>query len=364
MRAQGVALGGVERAFQQGAKDGGLHLLPVGFGRAQQAVDLRLVERQHITVGGGAFEEFAVEAQHVLGNGGVEAAFVHRLPKHLEHLHQGGGLFAVGVQQVDEAALAVAPGGCVGLGQQAHVFGKHAEQTAGQKGAHGGGRVAGGFQAFGQVGQLGGDLAGDARADARGVEAERVGPQRVQSRADGGVGQLLQADAVAARVGKGGVGGAAAAEFGVELDDVAHVHHHHKGRAAFGRGQGAGVVFGLLAGFEQGFVKGLRHGFADFELFAFPDKVAAFVAVHPSGAGAAVAVRKGDGALEHVVLLGRGVRAGHAEQVAQVADEALCGGEFRRCHTPPFGDEGVCRCVGGGWVPLGAWCCHAPDDRS
>jgi hypothetical protein len=36
-----VALGGVERALQQGAEDGGLHFRPVGAGGAQQAVNLR-----------------------------------------------------------------------------------------------------------------------------------------------------------------------------------------------------------------------------------------------------------------------------------------------------------------------------------
>jgi hypothetical protein len=47
------------------------------------------------------------------------------------------------------------------------------------------------------------------------------------------------------------------------------------------------------------------------------------------GAGAAVAVGKGDGALEHVALLGRGVRAlVHAQQLAQLHDKALRGGQL------------------------------------
>ena len=107
MGAQGVALGGVERALQQRAEDGGFDLLPVGAGGAQQAVDLCGGERQHIAVQPRAFEQLAVEAQHVGGNGRVEAARVHAGPEHLEHLRQRGGLLAVLAQQMGEAAAAV-----------------------------------------------------------------------------------------------------------------------------------------------------------------------------------------------------------------------------------------------------------------
>ena len=42
--AQGVALGGVERAFQQGAEDGGFHLAPVGACGGDEQVDLLLIQ--------------------------------------------------------------------------------------------------------------------------------------------------------------------------------------------------------------------------------------------------------------------------------------------------------------------------------
>jgi hypothetical protein len=204
-------------------------------------------------------------------------------------------------------------------------------------------RVAGGLQAFGQLGQLGGHLARDAGAGAAGVQAQRVGPQGFQALADGGVGQLLQPDAVAARVGERGVGGAGAGELGVQLDDVAHVHHHHKGRAALRGRQRAGVVLGLGAGAQEGVVKPAAAGgglaLAVFELLALPDEVAAPVAVDAPGAGAAVAVGEGDGALEHVALLGRGVRRLHAQQLAELDDEALRGGQLAGGDAPPAGDE-------------------------
>ena len=41
VRAQGVALNRVERAFEQGAKDGGLDLAPVALGGGDQQVNLR-----------------------------------------------------------------------------------------------------------------------------------------------------------------------------------------------------------------------------------------------------------------------------------------------------------------------------------
>lgn len=50
---------------------------------------------------------------------------------------------------------------------------------------------------------------------------------------------------------------------------------------------------------------------------------------------------EGDGPLEHVVLLGGGVRGVHAQQAAQVGQEALRGGQLRGGHALPLGDEGV-----------------------
>jgi hypothetical protein len=211
--------------------------------------------------------------------------------------------------------------------------------------------VAGSFQALGELGQLGGHLARDAGADARRVERERVGPQGAQPRADGGIGQLRQADAVAARIGKRGVGGAAAGELGIKLDHVAHIDHHHKRRAALSGGQGAGVVLGLLAGFEQGTVKRLarRHAAglgrdAGLELLALPHKMPALVAIDPPGAAGAVAMAEGDRALELVMRLVAGRL--DTEQRTELNHEALRGGQLGGGDAAPFADEGL----GGGGV--------------
>ena len=130
---------------------------------------------------------------------------------------------------------------------------------------------------------------------------------------------------MAARVRKRGVGAAALAEFGIHLNHGAHVHHQHKGRTPLRRGQGAGVVFALAAGTQQAVVKAFGVG-ANFELFGLQHKVTALVAVNAPGTAGAVTVAEGHGALEHVVLLGRGVRFVNVQQRAQFQDKALRGG--------------------------------------
>jgi hypothetical protein len=195
------------------------------------------------------------------------------------------------------------------------------------------------FKRFGQAGEQGGHFAGDLCAAAGGVKGVGCGPDGVQPCPHLGLSQLGQGDAVAARVGEGGVGATTAAELGIHLDDGAHIDHQHKRRAAFRGGQCTGVGLGLAAGAQQAVVKtfGVAGG---FEFFGLQHKVAAFVAVHPPGASSAVAVLKGDGPLEHVALLGRGVRVWLPQQVAQVVGEALCGRQFAGLHALPFGQEG------------------------
>ena len=58
--------------------------------------------------------------------------------------------------------------------------------------------------------------------------------------------------------------------------------------------------------------------------------------------GAAVAMAKGDGPLKHVRLVGRGVGCIHAQQLAQLRDKALRGGEFTGPGASPALDEREC----------------------
>ena len=53
---------------------------------------------------------------------------------------------------------------------------------------------------------------------------------------------------------------------------------------------------------------------------------------------------EGHRALEHVVLRGRGVRLVHIQQLAQVHDEGLSGGQLAGCNSLPAGNERLRRC--------------------
>ncbi|MNV82229.1 hypothetical protein D3C71_1759510 [compost metagenome] len=81
MGAQGVALGGVEGPFQQGAEDGGFDLAPVALGGSNEQIDLFRGEQQAVAVLPRALEQLAVEVQHGLGQRGAEAASVHVGPQ-------------------------------------------------------------------------------------------------------------------------------------------------------------------------------------------------------------------------------------------------------------------------------------------
>ncbi len=229
-----------------------------------QQVNLRGVHQQGVAVGHAFFEQLAVEAQHGRRQRSREATTVHVGPQHAQHVGQGEWLGLVGLQQAQKASHAV------DFGQQLHVFGKHTEQAAGEKRGHLVRRVArgvrrrtGAFKRLGQLGQFVGHLARDAGADAGGVQAFGVQPDAAQLLAHLFQGQVGQRQAVAARVGKGCVGGTAAGEIGVQLNHVAHVHHQQKRRAALGNfvsGQGAGIAFGLGTGAQQGIVKTFGFG--------------------------------------------------------------------------------------------------------
>ena len=326
VRAELVPLAGVERAFEQGAEDGRLDVFPLGLGRLDQQRDLLAGERQRV----GLLEQLAVEVQHLAGDGAAEAALVHVVPEQAEHAHGGVGLVGVFQQQVAEAVAR----------QQLHVFGEHGEQAAHQELRDRLGAVAGRFQATRQGGEPRGNLAGDAGGFATGVERERVGPDRAQARADLFLAQLVERDAVAARVGERRVGGAGAAELRIQLDAVAHVHHQQERRAALAGRQRAGVLLGLAACAQHRVVEALGVG-GCLELLRFEHEAAALVQVDASGRAAAVAVTEGDRPLEHVLLLGIRVRRFHVEQPAQVQREALRGGQLRGGDAAPFGDEGV-----------------------
>ena len=300
--AEGVALGGVEGAFEQGAEDGGFDLRPVGAGGLAQQGDLVAVERQDV----GRLEQLAVEARQGVAQDDGEAAGVHLFPQRADERDElAEGALPRGGRRDEEAVEEV--GECL-PGQQADVLGEHREQAAGEEAGDALGVVAGAFEGLGDAGQLAGDGARGAGAGAGGVERQRVEPDGAQAGADAFVAQVGEFDAVRARVGERGVGGAAAREVGVELDAVADIEDDQEGRPALLGRQGAGVAFGLAAGAQHGVVEGLGRG-AGADLLGLADGAGAPVAVDEAGAGAAVAVAEGDAALEDVGVVARVVAA-------------------------------------------------------
>ena len=138
------------------------------------------------------------------------------------------------------------------LGQQGHVFGEHAEQAAREEGGDTLRRVstmrAGGFERGRKQREFVRDFARDLGGDARRIERLRVEPELAQARADRLAVHVGQRDAVRVRVGERRVGGAAAAELGVQLDHMIDIADQEEWRPAFGSRQRSGIGFGLAAG--------------------------------------------------------------------------------------------------------------------
>jgi hypothetical protein len=224
--AERVAFVRVERAFEQGAEDGRLDLAPVGARGFAQQHDLFALERQHL----GLLEQLAVEARQRVAQHGGKTADIHFAPQRGEQRHE---LLRVPRQVVEQGAEAARR-------QQAHVFGEHRKQAAGEKAGDGFGVVAVGFERFGDAGQPHRDVARHLAGNARRVEGSRVEPHGAQARPDLGLREVVEPDAVAARVRVGRVGGAAARELGVQLDHAADVDHDDEGRTALGHRQCSG----------------------------------------------------------------------------------------------------------------------------
>jgi hypothetical protein len=79
-------------------------------------------------------------------------------------------------------------------------------------------------------------------------------------------------------------------------------------------------------------------------LLGFQNEAAPFVEVDPAGAGKAVAVLEGDGALEDVgivpVVGTGGVGTGNSEEVAHLGEKKLVVGPLGGPGRLPAGDEG------------------------
>ena len=149
---------------------------------------------------------------------------------------------------------------------------------------------------------------------------------------------------MAARVGIGDVGPAAAAEFAVELDAAPDIDHDDEGRAALLGGQAPGVLHRLAMGAQHGLVPtaGVQR---QPGLLGFKDIAGATVEVDEALGLGTVAVLEDDPALEAVgvrleVPAGR-VGLGQPEQGAEFGEEELVVGPLGPACALPANDEGV-----------------------
>ena len=136
------------------------------------------------------------------------------------------------LSRVDEAVLR----------QQLDVFCEHREERAHEEGGNGFGAVAAFFQRSGEQSQALCDLAGDAGASEGRVERLRVGPRAAEGLAHVDVAESGEQDTVTLRIRERDVSAAGAGELGVELDAVPDIDDNEQRRAAFARGQSAGIL--------------------------------------------------------------------------------------------------------------------------
>lgn len=189
--------------------------------------------------------------------------------------------------------------------------------------------------------------------------SDGIEPHRPQTLAHFGLRQVGEANAKRLRVGELDVGFARAAELAVELDRVADVDHHQKGRPAFGSGERAGVTIGLAASADHGVVPatGAAHGgAAPFRflllvgrrlqdkrfgfcgrlrvapLLGFEHERTTTIQVDAADRRVAVLFLEVDVALEDVGVVGvvrpAGLRLRHFQQRAQLGQEELVVGSF------------------------------------
>ena len=144
------------------------------------------------------------------------------------------------------------------LGDEADVLGEHGEEAAHEEAGDAVGGVALRLEGEAEGGEAAGDLSGDAGGGAGGVERVGVGPDEGEAVADGGVGEVVEADAEAGGVGEVGVVLAGAGEVGEELDILADGDGDQEGRVLVG--EGTGVGFGLAAGADHRVVPGRASG--------------------------------------------------------------------------------------------------------
>ena len=150
---------GVEAALEQGAEDRGFDGAPVHFAGGMQGVDFAGGELDQLDAG----EEAAVEPGDVFEQ--EIAAGLHGAEEFAERGAELDGVVAALVEDALEEAF----------GQQADVFGEHAEQTLNEEVGDFLGVVAARGERAGDIGEAAGGVGGDVLHGAAGAEFFGVG---------------------------------------------------------------------------------------------------------------------------------------------------------------------------------------------
>ncbi len=323
MGAEFVAFVGVEGGFEESAEDGGLDVAPVLEGGELEKDELLAIDGEDGVIGEKAavkLEEFFAE------DGGVAGAGVHFPEELLEH-----GLEAFGFDGFEEV-------GETAFGEEADIFGEHAEEAAAEEFGDFLRGVSGGFEGFGEFGEVAGDFGGDFGGFASGIEAEGIGPDESELVADFFVREISEADAGMARVGKWEIGFTGLRKVGVEFEGVADIDHDEEWRIFLSVGESANVTFGLAAGADHGVVvaigaadgagalfsegdaavfDGLGDGVEGLlfglELFGFEDEAVSLVEIDATLGGVTGIAVVLDGEFEGVTVLESGFGARNAE---------------------------------------------------
>jgi hypothetical protein len=222
--------------------------------------------------------------------------------------------------------------------------------------------VAIGFKGLRELGQAGGDVAGDLGGFLAGIERVRIGEDKAQALANLRAVEIAEENAVVSGIGKPLVSSAGAGELGVEIEGVANIADDEKRRAAVAcremRDVVAALVIGALEGFVEsgtspaavaGFCRTGRVGFTN-ALLGFQNKVRGFVEIDVVRHGGSVGGHASDGAIEDEEIflgIGRsGVRARHLEEVAEFGKEHLVIRPLGSARVSPAGYKGFDRIQG------------------
>ena len=361
MRAQLGALAGGQRLFEQCPENRRFNLGPVGLGGFQQFAAIGIGQAEGLRRSKQPAVEIADLAADRRGIAFAPAA-AHRLPQCPQF---GFERRLVGHRLFKESGETAA-------GQQADIFGEHAENDAHQEQrgfldrqaalavAHAGGLLAlQTLKPFRYVCQPLGDPARDFGRPGARIDAGGIGPDRREQRPRLVLGKPLDLEAVGMLIGEVAIAAAVARPVEIKLEGAADVADNQERRPGVVAGQVDRIALGLGQGIAHQLVitrarwgsRGagrdveqfglLLVGIGQFGLLGFEDEAALLVEVNGPGAAPRAAARHRTFELVGTQRAGcRRLGQGQAQRVAEIIDELAVIGALRPAlDAQPFEDE-------------------------